>query len=482
MDVASHKLQSQTHLHKFHESQQKVTKKLTVSNESGRVGSIHAAMLQNKTGKCIDTGTSIVSSAQINKLKGNYEQVTMKEATQNDAIIVRTRFIPKPNQNDKNGRLISTPSTKELEERQIIIPEWISNIDPKLDIKSCIQRLAGMMATANSKVRLASVDLSNAYARINAFNSKIYLRTKDNKYFKLSQPIQGLAPAGRIAPNLLWQRFSKLDKKLRKKFKQNYLGLVSYSDNALILYYKDEIIETIRKELGELFNKNQFKINQFRALGFRFKLNKDILTIRKPIRLKKNSDFYNHILGNKNNCIKIKINKPVKISVDGVSIENKGTCSAIAYQDPKFPISGITVERNGIDQLIAEAYSIILGDELSSLLNIKTVETDSEICTQIKKRKKPRCTIESNILKNIKCKLNFIPGNINPADPYTRELKERYLKKKSPYMKELVPLEPKPPPENDDHIMDKENLPPRKRAKMTIGEDEHQVSDKLSIK
>ena len=84
-------------------------------------------------------------------------------------------------------------------------------------------------------INLTLLSMPNAYAGIKLEKSNLFIRTSDNKIFCLSQPVQGLASAGTIAPAVLFQLFRNFLRKLRKKYPGHYIAGSSYSDNCLVV-------------------------------------------------------------------------------------------------------------------------------------------------------------------------------------------------------------------------------------------------------
>ena len=156
---------------------------LQLSTNDKSIGTIARPLITNDTGNVIDFGVSNVTSYQLSLLKGNYLRVPESEIT-NDAVILKCLFIPKPDRYG-TGRLITCTSTSYLLEKGVTIPTEMINLDSKLDIKRTFSIFFGNIAKAPLGVKLAAIDLSNAYANICCI-MRLYIRTIDGVLYRLN--------------------------------------------------------------------------------------------------------------------------------------------------------------------------------------------------------------------------------------------------------------------------------------------------------
>lgn len=388
---------------------------------------IEEPLLLNNSGKLIDLGTSKITDAQVSQLKGHYIPLS-RDLAPSDIILPLVR-IPK-----KHGhRLIANLPTASLLSKGITLPEWCAHTDAHLDLRTTITQFVGLISTAPVGSIAISVDLSNAYANIPYSGDNIHFRSASGSLYTLAQPVQGLATSGRVAPHRLFCYFRDLSRLLRSHFHHDYIGLTSYSDNALLVctpQIVNAMLTILRATLGPLFNEAQLRLSSsgsFQALGFRFSAQPLGFCIRKPRNsCKQARSFYDFILG-KRNVIHCLYATPISIYCDGVSSDHVGVAAAImGQQQPhgKYKILfGHRTTRTGIDQLASEALSISLGSHLQHTLQPaakpQSILTDSKICVDISRQKRPRISVEQGLLQGVN--LQFISTTANLADAHTRE-------------------------------------------------------------
>lgn len=391
------------------------------------VGTIDDPLIMNETGAPVRvlTGRSTISAKELLSLPGFYEVYT--RPLPKNAVFVPLVKIAK----ETGYRLVAQVATKTLREYGLSLPPIQKGL-PGLDLKGTILSTVGAWAACTSSTPgLAILDLANAYARIHAPASNIFSTTSDNQVFRLTQPVQGLAIAGTLAPSLMHQWFKRQTRKCRRSLEKKhkepiYLHSSSYSDNVVIVSSRiEEVLDWFLTQHKELINRQQTQVitrNPVRTLGFRWSVSStNTLTIRRPARTNKEQvAHYDHVIG-RQPLLRILSNLPIQHYCDGVSSEGSAISAAGIFQDNRL-ILGTVKRRQGIDQLLSEATAIRLSNQLrsrSSRLQ-DTIFTDSEILTKIADHELPRDTIERAIIRDIS-QIKFVPGDNNLADPLTRE-------------------------------------------------------------
>jgi hypothetical protein len=247
--------------------------------------------------------------------------------------------------------------------------------------------------------------------------------------------------------------FNKLNNKLRKHFKHDFEGFASYSDNCIFIHdakISAQLKEFIQLKLGSLFNETQYNttssgLPSFRTLGFRWKVDGKHIKIRKPGKIKQDNSYYIHLLGRRN-LMKIKIGEQLKLFCDGQSNNEQAHSAAGLYQNTGTPIMGIQRQRANTDQLCAEAYSLVLADNMRKALprNMRDmiIHTDSNILCTIQKNKRARTTMESYIIQHID-NIKHVTSTENKADNLTRSEIDLFTKRKAPKRPQELELEGK---------------------------------------
>jgi len=424
-------------------------------NSTPQLDMIDNPQLENQNDEITDLGKTNISNKEMNSLIGNYRRLSPKETMPNKAIILKLIRIKK-----KDGyRLCVQIPTKTLERRGLITPNWIKHVNPQLNIREVVMKIAAAHSYMRQEegkyeIKLLSIDLTNAYARIKLNNTNLYCKTKENGLWHLEQPIQGLAGAGIIAPAIIHKYFvrilRKIRKKLKKKDKKYRLEIASYSDNAIILTNAPEgtVRQLIEEKMGDLFNKSRYQTTPnaqdkyIRVLGLRWKIKDGTLLIRRPAREKKinRKIYHDHIFGRGNAMLYVNNDSPLQIYCDGKAQQikdHKGKFSeavsaAGLYQNERL-ISARIEKRNNIDQILSEAKSWQISHKIREVTGNRSMEikTDSEILTKINNNGRPRMTLEAKIIKNYKG-FTFIEGTRNLADELTRnmELIDKYFKRR----------------------------------------------------
>lgn len=416
-------------------------------------------------------GLSNISNQEVAQLSGNYK--VMKEGfdLQEDAIILKLIKVMKKN---RKYRLCAQLPTNIMKEKwNLEYPSWAKYIDPKLDIRRTVLSTVASYAEGPNGSSIMSVDLTNAYANIYLQQKNIYFKTKEGTLHRVQQPIQGLGIAGSLAPKVMHDYFKRIVRKLRRKIKKStpdlYLQANSYSDNMIIVTNKPEIVKNqLKTELEHLFNDEQYQMinntnnDRIRILGLYFQIKENQLKISRPRSItEQQRPYYNYLLGNQP-FIKVNSGKELEIYCDGAAKiivahhekhnyeikeqENEdmsyvnSTTSAYKlgisgtglYQAGK-QLYAVTRKRRDIDQILSEAVSIKMANELREDIKRPNIpiKTDSQICYNIINNKRARQTLEQSVLNEVN-NVQWIEGDDNLNDPVTKipELTDKYERKR----------------------------------------------------
>lgn len=390
----------------------------------------------------------------MSEVAGNYRQVSSSTELECNAIILKLIKIKKLS----GYRLCAQLRSDKLSEIGIRFPKWVDLVDSRLELRGTILQVAMSYAEGPERTSLISIDATNAFAHIDLKQTNIYFRTIDAVLYRLQQPVQGLGCAGTLAPAILFKYYKNLIRRIKRKLIKKLPGLfiqsASYSDNCLIITSRpEEVLTLLKEEMGIIFNEKQLNItnndnnNKFRTLGLEWKIRNNRLKISRPNKIKaEQKSYYDYLLGNRP-FIEIEANKQVRIFCDGAArsrIEDditvkEGISAAGLYQNSRL-IYGQTRIRRDIDQLISEAVSISMADEIrkETKKNHYPINTDSEICSTIMKNSRPRNTLEYRITRDIE-NTNWILGDANEIDELTKndKLIDLYKRKRPRRIKEL---------------------------------------------
>jgi len=378
-----------------------------------------------------------MTAAEMTQIPGFYILQPKEFKLPDDSITVPLIPIKKTS----GWRMVAQLPTKNLARQGLSLPELPYGMEG-LDMRTVILSTAAAFANAPSKASIISLDLANAYARIYAPTSRLYTKTKDGRYVHLKQPIQGLASAGTMAPAVMASFFKRLIRKTRKHLRKVYSREVyihgtSYSDNCILVTdAPEDAFQYILQTWGTLINTDQSHIltdNTSTILGLRWSIKPHGLIIRRPAKIKsiEKSKHYDFIFGRRP-LMRIEANQPLKLYCDGVSIDHHATSTAGFFQQERV-ITALTEQRRDIDQLLAEAKSLMIAQELRYAIRRPQMEifTDSEILTKIAASPNPRTTLEYGAIGSIQG-MKHVPGTDNKADPLSRDpaLIKQFIRKR----------------------------------------------------
>lgn len=400
--------------------------KLSHNSATANIGSITNTLLINDTGKIITVkgGITKITKNELLSLPGHYH--LWDDPLPNDAIILPLIPIAK-----KSGvRLVAQLPTKSITDHGIKLPVK-PLAAPGLDLKGTLAETVISFAQSPPNSSILFYDLANAYARIIYEDSKIFTKTTDGHFIHLRQPVQGLSLAGTLAPALMFTFFKKNIRAIRRKLSRRhpniYLHASSYSDNLVLVTNFPKLVNNeIQSRMGIFLNHDQTHhlFKNHRALGLRWKMHNDgqNLTIRRPARIisTEKKSYFDFLLGKDRPLISIS-KGPINLYCDGVEVDGKATSAAVVDQEGK-KLFGLTESRHGIDQLLSEAKSIRLANELRVLMKRPSlpIKTDSEILFNINNNEEARGTIEHRLVGDVD-NLEWICGKENEADSYTRD-------------------------------------------------------------